>query len=94
MQKYLTKKQSTILGHLQLPRKGLRSTQKKELQSEPEPEPEPGQDQFPPYMQSGIATTKRTRARTRVTAAVEMLTTTARTAEETAAGGGGGGYKY
>ena len=36
--KYLTKKQSTILGHLQQPRKGLRSTQEKVLQSEPDPE--------------------------------------------------------
>ena len=34
VQKYLTKKQSTILGHLKQPRKGLRSTQKKLLKSE------------------------------------------------------------
>ena len=37
--KYLTKKQATILGHLQQPQKGLQYTQKKELQSEPEPDP-------------------------------------------------------
>ena len=42
------KKQSTILGHLQKPRKGLRSTQEKLLQSEPDPE----QDKFPPSTQS------------------------------------------
>ena len=41
---YLSKKQSTILEHLQKPRKGLRSTQEKVLQLEPDPE----QDQFPP----------------------------------------------
>ena len=52
VQKYLTKYQSTIFGHLQKPRKGLRPTQEKVLQSEPEPEPEPGQDQFPPSTQS------------------------------------------
>ena len=48
MQKYLSKKQSTILGHLQQPRKGLRSTQEKVLQSEPDPE----QYQFTPSTQS------------------------------------------
>ena len=37
VQKYLTKKNPTILGHLQQPRKGLQPTQKKELQSEPDP---------------------------------------------------------
>ena len=52
VQNYLTKKQSTILGHLQKPRKGLQSTHKKGLQSEPEPEPEPVPDQFPPSEQS------------------------------------------
>ena len=41
VQKYLTKKQSTILGHLQQPRKGLKSTQEKVTQSEPDPEPHP-----------------------------------------------------
>ena len=46
--KHLSKKQSTIIGNLQQPRKGLRSTQKKLIQSEPDPE----QDQFPPYTQS------------------------------------------
>ena len=35
--KYLSKKQSTILGHLHQPRKGLRSIQEKVLQSEPYP---------------------------------------------------------
>ena len=48
VQKYLTKKQSTILGHLQQSKIGLKSMQKKELQSELEPEPEPGPDQFTP----------------------------------------------
>ena len=38
--KYLDKKQATILGHLQQPRKGLLSTYKKELQTELETEPE------------------------------------------------------
>ena len=42
------KKQSTILGYLQKPRKGLGSTQEKVLQ----PEPDPEQDQFPPSTQS------------------------------------------
>ena len=46
--KYLSKKQSTTLGHLQQPRKGLISTQEEVLQSEPDPE----QDQFTPSMQS------------------------------------------
>ena len=46
--KHLTKKQSTILGRLQQPRKGLRSTQEKVIHSEADLE----QDQFPPYMQS------------------------------------------
>ena len=41
-------KKSTILGHLQKPRKGLRSTQENLIQSEPDPE----QDQFPPSKQS------------------------------------------
>ena len=45
---YLTKKQSTILGHLQQPRKGLQYMQKKEFQSSPEPEPY----QLPPSAQS------------------------------------------
>ena len=54
VQKYLTKKQSFILGHLQQPSKGLQSTQKKELQSEPEPYSEPEPDQFPPYAQSEV----------------------------------------
>ena len=52
MQKYLTNKKSTILGHLQQPSKGLQFTQKKELQLEPEPEPEPGKFQFPTSTQS------------------------------------------
>ena len=52
VQKHLTKKKSTILGHLQKTRKCLRSTQKKELQPEPEPDPEPELDQFPPYAQT------------------------------------------
>ena len=50
--KYLNKKQATILGHLQQPRKGLRSTHKKETQSEPEPDPELEPDQFPSSAQS------------------------------------------
>ena len=48
VQKYLSKKHSTILGSLQQRRKGLRSTQEKVIQSEPYPE----QDQFPPSTQS------------------------------------------
>ena len=52
MQKYLTKKQSTILGHLQQTSKSLPSTQENLLQPEPEPEPHPEQDQFPPSTQS------------------------------------------
>ena len=48
VQKYLSEKQSTTLGHLQKPRKGLRSTQEKVLHSEPDPE----QDQFTPSTQS------------------------------------------
>ena len=48
MHKYLPKKQSTILGHLQQPRKGLRSTQEKVIQSDPDPE----QYQFRPFNQS------------------------------------------
>ena len=50
--KYLNKKQATILGHIQQPRKGLRSTHKKETQSEPEPDPELEPDQFPSSPQS------------------------------------------
>ena len=46
--KYLSKKQSTILGHIQQPRKGLRSTQEKVIQSDTDSE----QDQFPPSTQS------------------------------------------
>ena len=46
--KHLTKKQSTILGHLQKLRKGLRSTQKKVMHSDPYPE----HDQFPQATQS------------------------------------------
>ena len=42
------KKQSTILGHLQQPRKGLKSTQEKVMHSEPDPE----NDQFPQATQS------------------------------------------
>ena len=42
------KKKSTILGHLQQLRKGLRSTQKKVSQSEPYPE----HNQFPPSRKS------------------------------------------
>ena len=41
-------KKSTILGHLQQPRKGLRSTQEKVMHSEPDPE----HDQFPQDTQS------------------------------------------
>ena len=48
MLKYLTKKQSTIIGNIQQPQKGLQSTQKKEIQSEPELDPEPEPDQFTP----------------------------------------------
>ena len=44
----LNKKQSTILGNLQQPRKGLRSTQEKVIHSYPDPE----QYQFPPYTHS------------------------------------------
>ena len=46
--KHLTKEQSTILGHLQHPRKGLRPTQEKVMNSELDPE----QDQFPQSTQS------------------------------------------
>ena len=49
---YLTKKQATILGHLQQPQKGLWSTQEKELRSEQEIEPEPEPDRFPLSAQS------------------------------------------
>ena len=35
--KHLTKKQSTILGHLQQPRKGLRPTKEKVMHSKPDP---------------------------------------------------------
>ena len=48
--KHLTKKQSTILGHLQKLRKGLRPTKEKVTNSEPDPE----QDQFPQSTQSVI----------------------------------------
>ena len=48
VQKHLKKKQSTILGHLQQPRKGLRSTQDKIMH----PDPDPEQDQFPQATQS------------------------------------------
>ena len=46
--KHLTKKQSTILGHLQQPRKGLISTQEKILH----PDQDPEHDQFPQATQS------------------------------------------
>ena len=46
--KHLTKKQSTILGHLQQPRKGLRYTQENVMHAEPDPE----HDQFPQATQS------------------------------------------
>ena len=46
--KHLTKKQSTILGHLQKLWKGLRSTQEKVMH----PEPDPEHYQFPQAMQS------------------------------------------
>ena len=46
--KHLSKKQSTILRHLQQPRNGLRSPQEKVIHSDPDPE----QDQFPPSTQS------------------------------------------
>ena len=46
--KHLTKKQSTILGHLQQPRKGLRSTQENFMHSDPDSE----HDQFPQATQS------------------------------------------
>ena len=42
------KKKSIILGHLQQPRKGLRSTQEKVMHSDPDPE----HDQFPQDTQS------------------------------------------
>ena len=42
------KKQSTILGHLQQLRKGLRSTQEKVMHLDPDPE----HDQFPQATQS------------------------------------------
>ena len=42
------KKKSTILGHLQQPRKGIRPTQEKVIQSDPDPE----QYQFPSFTQS------------------------------------------
>ena len=48
VQKHHKKKQSTIIGHLQQPRKGLRSTQDKIMH----PYPDPEQDQFPPSTQS------------------------------------------
>ena len=44
----LNKKKLTILGHLQQPLKCLRSTQEKDIHSEPDPE----QDQFPPSTHS------------------------------------------
>ena len=43
VQKHLMKKKSTILGHLQQPRKGLRSTQEKFMHLDPDPE----HDQLP-----------------------------------------------
>ena len=46
--KHLTKKQSTILGHLQQLRKGLIFTQEKFMHSDPNPE----HDQFPQATQS------------------------------------------
>ena len=46
--KHLTKKQSTILGHLQQRRKGLRSTHDNIMH----PDPDPYQDQFPQATQS------------------------------------------
>ena len=48
VQKYFFKKKSTVLGNLQQPRKCLRSTQEKVIQSEPDPE----WDQFTPSMTS------------------------------------------
>ena len=48
MHKYLSNKKSNIIGHLQQPRKGLRSTQEKLIH----PEPDPEEDQFPPSTQS------------------------------------------
>ena len=48
VQKHLKEKQSTILGHLQQPRKGLRSTRDKIMH----PDPDPEQDQLPPATQS------------------------------------------
>ena len=44
VQKHLKKKQSTILGYLQQPQKGLRSTQDKIMH----PDTDPEQDQLPP----------------------------------------------
>ena len=44
----INKKKSTILGHLQQPRKGLRSTQEKLVHSEPDTQ----QDQLQPSMHS------------------------------------------
>ena len=52
LHKYLTNKQSTLLGHLQQPQKVLQSMQTKELQSEPEPDLEPEPEQFPPFDKS------------------------------------------
>ena len=46
--RYLSQKKSTILGHLQQPRKSLRSTQEKLIQSDPDLE----LYQFPPFAQS------------------------------------------
>ena len=46
--KHLNKKQSTILGHLQQPRKGLRYTQEKIMH----PDPDPENAQFPQATQS------------------------------------------
>ena len=46
--KYLSKKQSTTLGHLHQPQKFLRSTQEKVIQ----PDPDPEQDQLPSSTQS------------------------------------------
>ena len=43
VQKCLNKKQATILGHLKQARKGPKSTQKKEHQSNTQPKPEPKQ---------------------------------------------------
>ena len=46
--KHITKKQTTILGHLQQPQKGLRSTQEKVMH----PNLDPEHDQFPQATQS------------------------------------------